>query len=399
MEINSPIKYPKPYIYLVCFLWAGMLLQDVARAIFIHLPGCSVLGEYFVPAVIIILLFFSLPTIVKQIRFWDVLFYLVIAALYLMNYTWHPENVIILDQYKSIFLYDALLYYFVGAVLDFESLKRPMYYVSLTTLYVSFFWFFLFNISGGIDFDNGGGGMSTAYALLPHLIFVVWNLLEKSNVLDTIAVILGSITLLSMGNRGSIVAFMIFVILFLLVFKQYKKYKIGNKILTVAVFGILYCFLDSIILILGLAVATLGGNMRVIEKFSNTIDLIDDSGRADIRENIIDSIEISYGYGFAGDQGLVGTYSHNLFIEWAISFGIIIAGILIIALIFLSVKAYKKSATHDQKMFIVILLCCSFKLMVSGTYLSDALFFFMIGFFVRQVRNKGESCYNNTIED
>ena len=53
--------------------------------------------------------------------------------------------------------------------------------------------------------------MSAAYTFLPHLMMVTWHLLEKINVIDIVACLIGAVLLFGFGTRGPIFCMIIFV--------------------------------------------------------------------------------------------------------------------------------------------------------------------------------------------
>ena len=78
--------------------------------------------------------------------------------------------------------------------------------------------------------------------------------------------------------------------------------------------------------------------------------------------------------------------AHRIDIDFLFSFGVIFGSALLFILFVLIVKAFIES-NKTEKGFLLILFCSSIvKLMFSGLYLFDTLFFLMLGFCISSIR-------------
>ena len=127
-------------------------------------------------------------------------------------------------------------------------------------------------------------------------------------------------------------------------------------------------------------------------------DILNSSGRDLILEDLLSAIAKRplWGYGLAGDMGLIGHYAHNIIVEMWVSFGVIFGSLLFLMIIYILVRGYQKALNADTKKFILLLVCSSFlRLFLSGTFLNEELLFFLFGVCISQIRLKGNMEVDN----
>lgn len=157
-------------------------------------------------------------------------------------------------------------------------------------------------------------------------------------------------------------------------------------ILSVVLIGVFFSGItDSIISFLN----STGASVRVFEK-SQTDGFFSSEGRLDIFYVVLPAIANNpFGLGIAGDRLLGVIYSHNIILEFLISYGWIFGTLLIVAIFAIFFVGLKKAQTTEQRVFVMLLFCSGIlKLMVSGTYLNEYYLFFMIGYCISMIRAK-----------
>jgi hypothetical protein len=136
------------------------------------------------------------------------------------------------------------------------------------------------------------------------------------------------------------------------------------------------------------ATESLGMSTRFFDLLSVN-ELFVSYGREWRAEAVLSGIKENWflGYGLAGDRILIGDYVHNIVLEFWASFGVIFGTTLFVILLYILVRGMRTGKNQDEKVFILILICCGFlKLFISGTYLDEANFFLLIGLCVFEIR-------------
>ena len=115
-------------------------------------------------------------------------------------------------------------------------------------------------------------------------------------------------------------------------------------------------------------------------------------GRDVLKDTVMEGIlkKPLLGYGIAGDRTLIGIYVHNIVLELLVSYGIPVGICLTGVIGFLIWRGYCRADTDQGKNLILLLACAvMIKLMMSGTYLQEELFFLLLGACVGQMRGDG----------
>lgn len=383
---NSSQRLPIPVLTLFLLLWARYPLFEFIIGFCSHVPFLSSFSAQVPLILIIAALVFSLSYIIKHIKVIDVLLYLLIAGLYLFSKERNVENAEALEYYLIPFLLMSVPYYFAGLSWDLRKLWRFMYYVSLLSIFLK--GVYTFFMGGTETLENES--MTAAYSLLPHLLFIIWFAISRKRIIDMAAVVAGILLLFAFGNRGTLVISVLFAFFcfYQLVSSQKRNRNLmwlagGLSVVLIAVFfsGItdsIFSFLNST-----------GASVRVFEK-SQTDGFFSSEGRLDIFYVVLPAIANNpFGLGIAGDRLLGVIYSHNIILEFLISYGWVFGSLLIVAIFAIFFVGLKKAQTTEQKVFIMLLFCSGIlKLMVSGTYLNEYYLFFMIGYCVSMIRAK-----------
>ena len=87
------------------------------------------------------------------------------------------------------------------------------------------------------------------------------------------------------------------------------------------------------------------------------------------------------GYGLEGAQSFLGTYPHNIWLEFLISFGYVIGVSLMLFLVFIIARKFFTLKIEYRKAFCLILICSGFiPCFLSGTFITNQMLFLLIGY-------------------
>ena len=149
-------------------------------------------------------------------------------------------------------------------------------------------------------------------------------------------------------------------------------------------------------LLIGKALISLGISSRTVTALVEG-NFSDSNGRSLIYAMAIELIMKGgfFGYGFYGDRYFIGErfrwgYSHDIFLELLVSFGIIGGAIIIIALITGIVNLYKKSTNYTKQIIFVTFLGASLKLIFSSSFWYEPTFWALIALMIVWKKPKQE---------
>jgi O-antigen ligase len=140
---------------------------------------------------------------------------------------------------------------------------------------------------------------------------------------------------------------------------------------------------------------TLGLSTRVFDKYLSG-DFTVSSSRTQIQDAVMHYLNENpiFGLGIYGDRRVAGGhYAHNIFIEILSHYGYVIGSILLITIATMVIRSYlfaSKQRDGVSILVLMLLLGCNLKLVVSGSYLLEPFFFFLIGYCVAQLRLRKE---------
>lgn len=218
--------------------------------------------------------------------------------------------------------------------------------------------------------------LSFGYAIAFPTIIFLYNAFKKKNIWHYLFGIFGIWCVVTQGNRGSLLILLIFVGLMILSNiigsnnvskKALKIMGILLAIVTVAILG--NYLLDYAIFWMN----THGVNSRTLQMLLNGT-ISDDNGRDFIWATVIDAIENGgiFGHGMLGDRPFVSPihtagYSHNIFLELLVSYGLI-GFIIILYIICDAVRMIFFCKENNWRELYIILFSCSCQLLLSMSF-------------------------------
>lgn len=385
LKNNEVLKRPDLWLYILIMLVWSPSIGRIFNAVVLRIPVISIIGPEMQHIATFVSAVFAFKFLKPYIRRTDIFFYYSCLIYYLLNYIIYPQNTIELDTYLVKVLILSLPAYFVGLAWDINKLDKFLYYVSVFTIfYIAFNFLFLAQERGG--FEDNEYHMDAAYGLLPHVIFVAWHLFRQFSLVKLMIFVLGAFMLISFGTRGPIVCLSMFIFLFVF-FATGFKHKVFVLVLITVCISFVVFFIEPILIFFSDLLSDLGMSDRIIKQ-AMLGDFLDDSGRGHLLNILVDAINQAplHGYGLFGTWRFIGVYSHRIYVDFVISFGLLGGSLLLLYIIHLLYKTFC-FCNKTERGFIIVLLCSSIvKLMLSELFLFDTLFFLLLGYCVGRIR-------------
>jgi hypothetical protein len=293
----------------------------------------------------------------------------------------------------QLFLGSIPCYILARCVKDYALLKK---YLNITSIFIALATLVLIDRLRTNTLDDFNYSQKIGYFVLPAAIISVSVLYEKLNFLHLANACLSTFLIIFAGARGPVVCLILFIAT-----KSILKVFFGGAIKKIAVFfttGLfitaVYSFWDRILSELQAIVIKFGLSQRIVAGLMENV-IFEDDAREALRNASLKFILDNpfWGTGIAQDRLVladitgkspseaIGWYSHNIFLEISMQFGLLIGIAIIIALIYFIIASLLKSKDNDLKDIICIFLAIGFfPLLFSGSYLTRALFFSFIGF-------------------
>lgn len=374
---------------LIYVVWGRVLLSFV-RPVLNMLPVIRNFTDFLMPLFIIVPLLFSLPYILKKLKIFDYLFYIIILFIYFLNFALYPENTELLTDRAYPFLCLTLPVYFVGRLTNLESVEKKLGTISYFVIYI-FALYYLFYIGGVAKDDSDMDyNMGASYNILPHVILALWQTMKRASLFKIITSLLGVMMIFSFGTRGPLVCTISFILIYVLFIGKFRHPMLLKTI--IASIGVLFLtILNPIMLGIQYLLTSVGMSTRITDfYFESTLD--ESLGRDyihDILYNVMRGENYFFGHGILSSYNYVDTYPHNLYLELVFSFGYIPGFLLFFLLTTIFIVAYRKFNNTDIRSFLCVLMCASvIKLFMSGSFIYEYLLFFLIGYCVNLNQRK-----------
>ena len=386
----SLLTRPQKWLYcLYAFLLISRVL-DLFRAIENRI-GLGFFTEINNAFFITLAVIGSFTIFLKKLRFWDILFVLALGLYHQLGISLHPQTAQYAIENADLFLWTCLPMYLVGRTMDGKT--SPVIFVALS--YLALFMQILFLYVLGVEENEYGDIelMSTAYGFLPFVLFLIWYAFERKGLWNTAIALLSVFLLLSMGTRGPVMCMVVFVALYLIVFRQMH---IAYKVLLCACAIILNSFMSEIMLLLSIVTKSLGLSTRVFDSFmqGQVVNLQESSGRDILWGESWDYIMSHnrfWGDGFYTERlaNSQGWYSHNLEIDLLCDFGLIGGTIIFAILLWLMYKSVRNTWHTKGVIIFLVFFCSSFMyLQFSSTFLQASVFWLFLGICVTFASSK-----------
>ncbi len=365
----------------ICIIIMGMFLTNILSGI------SSIINiSLFCKMIIFLTLIICLPFIFKRFRKKLLIYFFSVITLSLVQYIVFEDT----NEYflKTFFTYITTIMPVVACFLSINNYDNLFNHLIKLSFIISVITLIMVIIFGGNLFANrySMGFANTMIFPTNILIYYFFNIdTKKINKIMTIMFAISNIFIIcAFGSRGALVCIASYFIftLFIKKEKNLKNYIIQTII--VALFWILILFYKDIIKLLIELFSNLGLNSRTLYILLNNVT--HDSGRkkiwSSILTNIIDNPFLIRGIN--ADYLLLGTYSHNIILEFLYEFGVLI-GIPSIIYIFYNIKKTLSAKESSYTSILQLLLFSFFPLILwSGSIWSNMFFWIWIMIFYRE---------------
>ncbi|MFQ9737209.1 MAG: hypothetical protein ACLR06_05480 [Christensenellaceae bacterium] len=208
------------FFLLIVLVWTKDILLSYVIATFRRIPLLGGATDILVDFVFILAIVFSIPYIIKRLKFNDIIFGLVILISYLLNYLLFPKNEEVLNDNIAIFLLKVVPFYFIGISLRTEKYFNLLYILSMLNISSLIFYKLFLGTPMDSIASQYEGDMNLAYEMLPHLCIIIYVLFNKPNIFNLVLSLGGGILLFSLGSRGPLACCVLFIVCYLLLFKN-----------------------------------------------------------------------------------------------------------------------------------------------------------------------------------
>lgn len=385
------IKYTSSFWWFVLLLliWGYHPFLDYVYAVFYKLPVLNFFAPYIIPLIFVVVIFLSVNYWGRHLDDRSIAIFLLLELVAIVYLALFPSN----DQYylegKAVgFIFFTIPYFLIGYNLNIFTYEKYFYWISIVSVLLQSAYLLLYG--GRSEFADGGEvareDMLFSYQLLPHVLMIIWQTLKKPKYWNIALSLLGVFLHLSLGTRGPIVCMAVFIVFYLFFVKIKTSKAIG--IIVALISATIVAYMRPIVFMLNMLILKVGLSTRIFDFMEN--DAIDDqTGRDVIRNRLLRAMDDApaFGYGLAGDRRLSnGEYAHNLILELIVSFGWIVGIALLMVIVLIVGKAFFYTRNEIEKGFILLLACLGIvKLMMSGSFLDEIYFFFLLGFSSRVI--------------
>ena len=248
--------------------------------------------------------------------------------------------------------------------------------------------FFVFFFLRGSDMQSQDD-MSRAYFMLLNVLLVINYAFNRKTLIGIAISAVAIILLLSMGSRGPIMIVMAFLAAKIFQLSANK----GSRGVIIAVLLVLMWFVNSpywdfSLIFLQSSFDSFGMSTRVIDFTIQGETLTYYSERDEIAELVINKIKERplMGWGVYGEWQFVGWAAHNMYLEILNHYGVILGVIIILWMIFISIKAYLVAKMSPIRDLVLLLVCFVFVRGVFGGGFLTFPTFLMIGYCLQVCR-------------
>lgn len=384
-------KADKASLWFVAWMWSFSLWPYVLSVVR-RIPVLQFFTGYIIQIISIVLALLAISNNKNRLKPSDVIFCIVVVFVYLFHMAVFPDNLGKLQEISSFFFFTCLPYFIVGLFVDFNKQKPVLEYVSIAVILFNLLYRYVFRVSEGDNLfdDSLTEDMVTAYLFLPHLLLLLYSILQKFNIWKLFCVLVAFLVICGSGNRGSLLMLIFFLVLYFTLIKQYKT-PVFSRVVVIALGIVGFSFLPVFAQFMSkqLIGLSMGFSDRAFRYYLEG-NMAFDNGRDAISKILYSKLNESplWGYGLCGDRVLTGLWAHNFLLELWVSFGYLFGSLIFGVLVVFIIQAYKKCNIVDEKGFLLVLFLMGFAVMfISNTFLQNRFFWLLLGYVVCLRRN------------
>lgn len=366
----------------ICFPSLNSAIGSIIKFVF----GTQLkLGTYAIYAIYYFVMLYVLYKNIRRISastlvitvFMFIAFMLSITQNAAIQYVWTSFGDIMGNPTYLFLFYGFLGLYLAQYLRDMDLLCSYLDKFALTTIVLALVQYLIARQS-----DLSPQYMVFSYNLLFPTAYFSLRCMSHFDIKRLIGTVIGVGLILIAGCRGALVCYLSAILLYVIfsgsVFNIRKAVSILLLLLTIVVTGI---FWNEILAVAIKLLESMNIDSRTLTMMSNQ-SFYDDSGRSAIQETIMDNISL-LPKGLYYDRVVAnGSYAHNLFLELAIQYGILLGGTIIVWLCYRVVRGVFAVSKDSTASIVLYSLIASglMRLMFSGSYLlNEPGFWLLIG--------------------
>ncbi len=387
MNRSSLVKERTPndiiFTVFMILVWMNSILLRFIRVIIQMIPFIWQHADLILSLVFIITLVLSLRVILWYVYIKDLLYFLALYVVFYLHLLLYPLNEPYFQINSELTITKCFPMFLIGLCayrINRESTIRILYQISVVSVFAFVIYATVFSRIDAATLRDGD--MHAAYTVLPHICLTFMGMLRKPNLWNISALTVGTVFLLFLGNRGSLLCLGICVIVSILFSGRLKR---PWLFLLLSALVMVILFLFGLLDFLYDLAEKHGFSLRIFEKLESG-EIASSSGRDQIQEKVWEAVKRDpiTGMGLFSDRRVAGgLYAHNIIPEILLHHGIAVGTLLLGLLSYVLVGAYGylRRENHLAKdLYAALLFSAVFKLFLSSSYLREPYFYFALGF-------------------
>ena len=378
-------------------------LQNAAVFLGIPLFEYSVFLYY---ALVLFVFYKSLPEIRKRLNKLDAFLFLFLSLTFISSVLFYDSDPVLkADIFKRYFAVCCLSYFSARALeLTEKNIKymRLFAYLIMINELIQLFVFRLYPFRQNIAFFMLGKTMLSVFILL------VLPIVRDTKASDCVAWVLIFFITTASGSRATFIIILATTAVAVLYGSRSKRLIAMLFFVYTGTTALFLACREKIIVTLYALYFSLGFCCKffVLSYQGNFINDYGTEERRKIWHWCLDYISnhIFVGSGIVNERFLINdalalrvkasaTYPHNFFLEICTQFGLISGLLILLVGVCVLIRSFAGSRLLLDRLFIIVLLMTSLgRLMLSGSYIQDNLFFAFMGFLIQAYSNKDNKC-------
>ena len=319
-----------------------------------------------------------LPIIPRKFNIKLVIFLMCFAAFFCVSLYINPDFEKESDAHNNIIMSVVSGLFFGAAITDWDmcleklvAFARPLAMMMLASFFIydtvfNTFW--------------GEGAMGLSYKMLIPAILILYKLLTKVNLMDLVLLVAILFIMLLQGSRGPFLSVGVYFVLYMIA--NYKKYT--TKVLmymSLALIAIVILFLNIDYFLYYLEQVAINNEFEAkIITWALEGKLADLNGRDVLYDQSMEMIKehTIVGVGIFGERELLGSYCHNIILEFLLDFGAVPGTLLIATLLLGLINRIVTCSTSQKNVIMMLLGMFIVKLFMSGSFWLESVFFMLV---------------------
>lgn len=371
-------------IDLFCFVMLLDIHTFFANAVGRLIFGVTPIDTIIVYAILIFFVFRAFIDVIKKIdircmfAFIILILFMTVSLLVNSKLTASEYSGVIKTAYLSVF--SGL---FLGsAVTDFKLLEEKLCKLSsivAVEMIVSFFiYHFVFHTVWG------SGAMGLSYLLLVASVLLLYRLFKKFEVKYLILSVALIAIMVLQGSRGPLISLICFAAIYQFINISKNRKKVLRNMAVLVLLSVLFIvYLPNILQ----WIANVSDKFGFQSKFLKVMlegDFFTPNGRDIVADGAIDIIQNNpFGNGLFGERPVLGTYCHNIFLEFLVDFGVIFGSIICITYVVLIFKKFRTNNMPERNVMNILFCAFLIKLFFSGSFWTETVFFAFLAFLIK----------------